>query len=530
MSINSTNSTENELFIPFGMDVLNSESSDDDEKIEKLEEACKTGNIDYVQACLEKNFSTNYLDHLIQALKNGQTEIAELLLNNGVVGTDDLETEGGTVCLYEALFYLYTNRDHLNEAGIDAQKKIICLLLDKGANVNESIFATRNYRASYEATTVTTVLLTAVYIGELDIVKYIIDKGCADINTCDSNGCTPLLLAVEKDDMNMVHELLARKADIHAVDHKKRTILHHAKSCEMIKLLLAEGVKTEAVDQGGNTVLHYIAKCDMMIDPNDVSSNNEIIISADSNRRNQMIEFLVQSGANINAANINGQTPLALASYKPQNHQVVKKLISLGASVNKKNNKGLTPLHIASCGALFERHLLSAYGNDKTLVETTQILLQEGADPKALSYNKHTPLHSAAIIGNIEFGQLLLDFVAIKGQTAEILNKKRKFSHISLFPKVKEMIARENLLNSQNIDGNTSLHLAIQEFKKIDSQSISEFISDRKRVFAKWLIDQPETNVEIENKDGNTPLDLAEKNKYDDIVAQIEKKRKFQSN
>lgn len=152
---------------------------------------------------------------------------------------------------------------------------------------------------------------------------------------------------------------------------------------------------------------------------------------------------------------------------------------------------------------------------------TAKVLLDEGADPIALNDMNATPLHAAAVYGNIEIGQLILKSAGEKGQSL----KKKKFSHITLFPKVKEMIARENLLNSQDVDGNTALHNAIQKCDLNNFYAAKTIIS-RKKKFAEWIVGQPETNLEIQNKDGKTPLDLAKKNKDDDIVTQIEKKRK----
>lgn len=59
--------------------------------------------------------------------------------------------------------------------------------------------------------------------------------------TRSNDGCTPLLCAVKRNDLNAVVQLLAHGAKIHASDLSGNTPLHHAimaRSLPIVKLLL----------------------------------------------------------------------------------------------------------------------------------------------------------------------------------------------------------------------------------------------------------------------------------------------------
>ncbi|MBA7575857.1 hypothetical protein ES708_17693 [subsurface metagenome] len=92
----------------------------------------------------------------------------------------------------------------------------------------------------------------------------------------------------------------------------------------------------------------------------------------------EMIDLLVDNGADINALGHTGYTPLEFAVFA-NNYNIVNKLIKLGANLESNN---FSAIHAA---AMF---------SDSRMVE---LLLNLGADPNSLDENKNTPLHRSFI-------------------------------------------------------------------------------------------------------------------------------------
>src|SRR5262249_22264452 len=85
--------------------------------------------------------------------------------------------------------------------------------------------------------------------------------------------------------------------------------------------------------------------------------------------------------------------------------ETVLALLNGGAEVNATDNSGMTPLHGAAM-----------IGN----VDVGRILLDKGADVNRQTLAGYTPLHIAAISGKTEFVQFLLD----KGANRNLRDKR----------------------------------------------------------------------------------------------------------
>ena len=96
----------------------------------------------------------------------------------------------------------------------------------------------------------------------------------------------------------------------------------------------------------------------------------------------------------VNAYSEDGYQPIGLAAYFGQ-EQVVEYLIKAGAEVNSpsKNSLGVTPLQSAVAGG----HL-----------EITRLLLTAGASPNVREGGGYTPLHTAAHNGDVEIVRSLI--------------------------------------------------------------------------------------------------------------------------
>jgi cytohesin len=105
----------------------------------------------------------------------------------------------------------------------------------------------------------------------------------------------------------------------------------------------------------------------------------------------EIVEFLIEKGAEVNSRDNSDTTPLYFAVTINQK-DLAELLLSQGADVNAKNNHDFTSLHLAAI---------------KGFQEMVEFLLTQGADVNARDDKGNTPLHYAAVTGSKEMVELL---------------------------------------------------------------------------------------------------------------------------
>ncbi len=177
---------------------------------------------------------------------------------------------------------------------------------------------------------------------------------------------------------------------------------------EVVEALLDSGADINARDEQNQTALHQAA----------------------SKGHTPVVKLLLKRGADVNAKNLFGQTPLLAPVYRGS-LDTVRALLSAGADVEARSElTGQTPLLIVSCGptkvveALLEEGadvnakgeayhetalMLAAISGNKA---TVQALLNKGADVKAASTNGRTAVLMAEALGHAEVAKLLQDYGA----------------------------------------------------------------------------------------------------------------------
>ena len=134
----------------------------------------------------------------------------------------------------------------------------------------------------------------------------------------------------------------------------------------------------------------------------------------------EVVQLLLERGAEPNIANSCGDTPLLKAAYRGHN-DVVQLLLDEGADPNKVNTEGATPLLWAA-----------AHGKK----DVVRLLLDRGADPNKAEQRGQTPLHWAAAKGHQDVVQQLLlrgadkNAVAASGSTP--LNLAQTFGRTAI--------------------------------------------------------------------------------------------------
>jgi ankyrin repeat protein len=196
----------------------------------------------------------------------------------------------------------------------------------------------------------------AVSYKHLELVSLLIDHGADLEATTTKEGMTPLLLACEDPNtpLSIIERLVAANADVEALDQNKMTPLLFVCGSrkEVVEYLVESGANIEA--KGGQVnlpPLHQAAGYD-----NDA-----------------VVKYLIQKGADLTSTDEHGETAVHRAS-KMCALDALRVLIAKGANVNAVNTLDDTPLHLVI--EYWEK-------GDENLVEIVEFLLASGANPQA---------------------------------------------------------------------------------------------------------------------------------------------------
>jgi len=205
-------------------------------------------------------------------------------------------------------------------------------------------------------------LHSAVESGDIESVKRLLEKG-ANVNLSDKNGQTPLLITARGGcareelidqriftktasstwihlDPNICAEiaqlLINYGANLQARDLRGQTPLHlsvHNSGTQTAKVLILNGADINAKDKYGRTPLSTLFTIG--------SIQNEVVMD--------FLKLLVENGGDINEPNGKLETPLLQAVKLYRLHRdlnMINYLLEQGADVNLKDCFGNTPLSI----------------------------------------------------------------------------------------------------------------------------------------------------------------------------------------
>jgi hypothetical protein len=115
---------------------------------------------------------------------------------------------------------------------------------------------------------------TAVSQSNAVVAQYLISHLSARVNTRNDQGKTPLLVAAQGSNIDVVRVLLEAKANVNRVDKNKNTALHLATDASVAKLLIKHGASRTAINNHRLTpvqsqapsspVLYYLRALDVM--------------------------------------------------------------------------------------------------------------------------------------------------------------------------------------------------------------------------------------------------------------------------
>ncbi|KAL5121649.1 hypothetical protein ACEQ8H_000335 [Pleosporales sp. CAS-2024a] len=207
--------------------------------------------------------------------------------------------------------------------------------------------------------------------NDVGIVQLLLKFG-GNVDAQDKQGRTALMTAAWKNHFHIMMVLLTSGADVNKKDSRARNILHNLAAdshCNYGRDVIAELLRRdiaidgpEGQDESNRTPLHWAAStgkkefCEMLLQRQRAPRANINAVEvrqktalhlAVTHDRDDIVDMLVQYGANVMAKSDGSWTPLHNAC-EHGNLKVVHRLLAAGADINAKLLTGMTPLHIAA--------------------------------------------------------------------------------------------------------------------------------------------------------------------------------------
>lgn len=276
----------------------------------------------------------------------------------------------------------------LHLASAQGHQKVVQILLDShGIDVDKRDRMGR------------TPFLLAAMQGRKAVIQLLV-KACANATAKDNEGCTALHLAVTKNQVEVIDDLLSPEfgIDISAKDNNGDTALQYAAEQgaeSIVDKLLEYKASVQLKNKKGYTPLDSAAPAgnvviarkllDAGIDINSVAYNGSTALYwVASTKHTAMIKLLLDYGADTDIQNEDGTTPLICAA-RNGTEEGMQLLVTKCRDVNARDKRKWTALHA-----------VALKGRDGMV----QLLLSNGADVNAKDVDGWTPLHAAALRGH----------------------------------------------------------------------------------------------------------------------------------
>lgn len=336
-------------------------------------------------------------------------------------------------------------------------------------------------------------LITAVESNDINKAKSLLNNGISS-KIKNSKGQTLLMLASQKGNQEIV-KLICKNAldeiindpnisnnqkilDPFWLKNKYQEFLNYTDSNKKTSLLYA-------IENKNNEVSEYLINMGSDINILTSEKDNLLLLATEKDLNANVIKLLIEKGLDVNSISKDGNSPLCYASFNG-NKEVVKLLISKNANVNNINGFKNSPLLLAS---FFEKTDLKTNYD-----EIISILIENKADTNILNNNSDSLISLVIensdvstldkIINKIKYDKNTLDK---EGNNLFLIASKKGNDAI-----LEELLKRGYSIDSENYNGDNGINLAIKN----------------KRINTAFFLKSKNIDIRNKNKNGEDSLQL----------------------
>ncbi|XP_053779685.1 kinase D-interacting substrate of 220 kDa isoform X7 [Desmodus rotundus] len=341
------------------------------------------------------------------------------------------------------------------------------------------------------------------YVEEENIpaLKALLEK-CKDVDERNECGQTPLMIASEQGNLEIVKELIKNGANCNLEDLDNWTALIAASKeghVHIVGELLGCGADPEHRDMGGWTALMwacYKGRTEVVelllshgANPSVTGLQYSVypIIWAAGRGHAAIVHLLLQNGAKVNCSDKYGTTPLVWAARKGH-LECVKHLLASGADVDQEGANSMTALIVAVKGGY---------------TQSVKEILKRNPNVNLTDKDGNTALMIASKEGHTEIVQDLLDagtYVNIPDRSGDtVLIGAVRGGHVEI---VRALLQKYADIDIRGQDNKTALYWAVE---KGNATMVRDIL-------------QCNPDTEICTKDGETPLIKATKMRSIEVV------------
>ncbi|MBW5383808.1 ankyrin repeat domain-containing protein [Brachyspira pilosicoli] len=403
------------------------------------------GYTDIVNALIEKGVDVKAKDdvdgcmaiHLAAA--NGKNDVINILLDVDASNINDVDNRGNTPLHWasmkdraDTVSLLIDNGADIEAKDIDnwtalhyaaafASLQTVEALVDNGADKN-SLTKDGNIPVNYAKDETIKTYLSGGKIGRED-TEEVVEEETKETAADETAENTETSETITEDELNNELDTTQNGSIVDPtvvdLDPKQLELLIAVKNNDIIAVnaLLKENVNPNFVDEEGYSPLHRA-----------VLNNNLDVVNVLLSYKDIDTEIKLPYEASVDDWYLGGATPLLVASYTG-NADIVNALIEVGSDIRAKDDiDGATTIHIASANG--NNEVINILLNkDNTLIneadsmkdtplhwasiknqtDTISLLLANGADTKLTNSDGNTVLHYAAMYGDVNTVNVLLE-------------------------------------------------------------------------------------------------------------------------
>jgi len=309
-----------------------------------------------------------------------------------------------------------------------SKKEILVLLIEKGADLNKK---------DKWGNALLHKLVESSKADAKEMIIFLLNKG-ADINSTNDAGDTPLNVAYDNDKKELFTLLIEKGADLNKKDKWGNTISHKLvestdkDALEMMELVLGKGANANVTNEMGHSpssiaydnanmpMLTLLIQRGVGVKDKDKYSEETLLHKIAKKPRKdalEIIELLLQAGADINSKTHIGETPLMVA-FTESNREIFDFLLEKGADANMQDSFGETLLHRL------------AEGSRNDALEMIELLLAKGADANIKNRIGDNPYNVASKKNKKEIIALLMK----KGNIKEVSDRDKYLKKLKELP------------------------------------------------------------------------------------------------